>query len=95
MQPTWAGGRIAYLMATAGRYLPEAYQVLLIGSVATKATRELVRGRGSQARAKERAKANPSPSEPPQWPTHRAEPLGLEWAWGRWLFSLGSLVFWF
>ena len=52
---------------------------LRIVSVATKATRELGKGTGEARQgAKERAKANPSPSAPLQWPTHRAEPLGLE-----------------
>ena len=47
-QPTWASGRIAYLLAAAGRCLPEAHQLFADRVRRSKGDKGLVKGKVSQ-----------------------------------------------
>ena len=52
LQPTWAGGRIAYLLAMAGRYFPETNQCFTDRVCRNKGDKSVGRGKGKPAKGK-------------------------------------------
>ena len=62
LQPTWAAGRIAYLLATAGRYLPETHQVFTDPVLRNKGDNKGAgKGKGKPGKGKGKGKGKPQP----------------------------------
>ena len=62
LQPTWAGGRIAYLLSTAGRYLPETHQVFTDRVRRNKGgNKGAGKGKGKPGKGKGKDKGKPQP----------------------------------
>ena len=62
LQPSWAGGRIAYLLSTAGRYLPETHQVFTDRVRRNKGgNKGAGKGKGKPGKGKGKDKGKPQP----------------------------------
>ena len=59
--PTGGGGRIAYLIATAGRYLPETHQVFTDCVRRNKGDQGAGKGKGKPGKGKGKGKGKPQP----------------------------------
>ena len=57
-QPTWAGGRIAYLFATARRYLPETHQCFADRARRNKGDKGAGNGKGKPGKGKGKGKGS-------------------------------------
>ena len=61
LQPTWAGGRIAYLLATAGRYRPERHQCFTDHVRRNKGSKGVGKGKGKSGKGEGKGKLKPQP----------------------------------
>ena len=61
LQPSWAGGRIAYLLSTAGRYLPDTHQCFTDRVRRNKGDKGAGKGKGKPGKGKGKGKGKPQP----------------------------------
>ena len=61
LQPTWAGGRIAYLLSTAGQYFPEIHQCFTDRVRRNKGDKGAGKGKGKPGKGKGKGKGKPQP----------------------------------
>ena len=59
LQATWAGGRISYLLATAGKYLPESHQVFSDRGRRNKGEKGGGKGKGKDGKGNGKGKFKP------------------------------------
>ena len=59
LQATWAGGRISYLLATAGKYLPESHQVFSDRVRRNKGEKGGGKGKGKDSKGNGKGKYKP------------------------------------
>ena len=59
IQATWAGGRISYLLATAGKYLPESHQVFSDRVRRNKGEKGGGKGKGKEGKGNGKGKFKP------------------------------------
>ena len=61
LQPTWVGGRIAYLLSIAGGYLPETHQCFTDRVRRNKGDKGAGKGKGKPGKCKGKGKGKPQP----------------------------------
>ena len=59
LQATWAGGRVSYLLATAGKYLPESHQVFSDRVRRNKGEKGGGKGKGKEGKGNGKGKFKP------------------------------------